>query len=198
MDSTAVEKAKDRLRRAKESLAQISVPGQQKFERLADHWSTFLIALNGVYAALEQGAKSSPQSRQWFGMKKNERRKDPLLQYLHQARNADEHGIAPVTKMTPLNVRHLSGDPLTELIVEEDRLRIGVGKDQTATVRVYVPTFILTTVSDTRFGDSFEPPTHHMGKPVEHTKSPPSVGALALAYAEALVLEAEAIAKKTS
>ena len=59
-------------------------------------WTDFLVSTNAIYTILEVGAKGSPQSRQWFGRKKIERRNDPLLQYLHQARNADEHGMAPV------------------------------------------------------------------------------------------------------
>jgi len=45
----------------------------------------------------------SPQngkSSGWYGRQKHERRTDPVLKYIHHARNADEHGIAKVTERT--------------------------------------------------------------------------------------------------
>jgi hypothetical protein len=34
-----------------------------------------------------------------YGRAKHERRNDPLLSYIHHARNADEHGIKDITRV---------------------------------------------------------------------------------------------------
>jgi hypothetical protein len=53
--------------------------------------------LQPVFTKLEQGAKSHPKSQPWSGPVKHQRRTDALLQYIHQARNSDEHGIQRIT-----------------------------------------------------------------------------------------------------
>jgi hypothetical protein len=62
--------------------------------------SDFLIAANRIFSKLEQGSKTNGQSKAWFGRKRHERRTNPLLRYIHHARNADEHGLAKVTDRT--------------------------------------------------------------------------------------------------
>jgi hypothetical protein len=63
-------------------------------------WENFLIAANGIYSKLERGAKTNGKSKAWYGRKKHERKNDPLLSYLHHARNAAEHGIQRITSRT--------------------------------------------------------------------------------------------------
>lgn len=87
----ALHLAQSRLRIAQKAVADIAASGT--FEEVADHWLVFLTAWKGVYTVLEQGSKVTPQARQWFGMKKAERRSTPLLQFLFHARNAAEHGL---------------------------------------------------------------------------------------------------------
>jgi hypothetical protein len=99
MDIAAVTKAAGRLRLAAKHAEALKVC--KSHEEFCDTWYQFLVTYKNVYTALDQGSKASPQSRQWFGAKKNERRDDPLLQYLFQARDADEHGIESVTQFVP-------------------------------------------------------------------------------------------------
>ena len=94
MDPLAIEKARLRLSGATRSVE--SLMHCNEFGRYCELWYNFLIAAKGVYTVLEQGAKASPQSRQWFGGIKNTRRTDDLLQYLYQARDDDEHGLNAV------------------------------------------------------------------------------------------------------
>ena len=56
------------------------------------HWLDFLIQWKGTYAKVQQAAKDTPQEIQWFGDVNRERRKDPLLRWLFEARNDGEHG----------------------------------------------------------------------------------------------------------
>jgi cytochrome P450 len=96
MNPLAVTKARSRLRAAKRAVETLSAC--EDYDTFADTWYTFLVAAKSIYTVLEQGAKTSAQSRQWFGAKSTERRKDPLLQYLYQARDDDEHGVKPVVE----------------------------------------------------------------------------------------------------
>ena len=91
MQRKAVTKARDRLRAAESAFEQMRATkiGSPDFEHA---WYAFLVAQNSFYGALEQGAKSG-RSKGWFDSKKHERKTDPLLNYLHHARNADEHSL---------------------------------------------------------------------------------------------------------
>lgn len=98
MDQVAVGAARGCLGRAKEAL--LSLKQTDNFDEMEVAWSNFLIMANRVYVKLEQGAKISSKSNAWFGRKKHERRNDPLLSYVKNARDADEHGLMKITERT--------------------------------------------------------------------------------------------------
>jgi hypothetical protein len=191
MERAAVEKAKARLQKAKHCIARI-----KQSKNYADYesaWVDLLIALNTVHCALEQGAKSSPQSRQWYGGKKQIRTKDPLLNYLHQARNADEHGIEPIAEhrakrlgIRPTGVTHIKSLMLTEdgkvhIDAEGDPLHIKV-----------ITHVVLIPVFDRRFNTRYDPPTSHLGAALPND-TPLTVGRAGIAYHEGLIAEAETL-----
>lgn len=91
MKQLGVEAAKARLKRLQECISDLETVRTIEDTRTA--WAHFLIAANGVYSKLEQAAKGNSQSEQWFARKNAERKNDELMQYLHQARNAEEHSI---------------------------------------------------------------------------------------------------------
>lgn len=91
MKKEAIDIAKGRLRvmrKCFDDLCQCS-----DFDTFNDTWFTFLTAYKSVYVAISQGA-ISPQSRQWLGARKKQRRNDDLLQWVFEARNDEEHGLA--------------------------------------------------------------------------------------------------------
>ncbi len=192
MKAEAITKARSRLTRAKEAIAVLHTPeGQDRFE--AD-WTDFLLASNTVYTVLEQGAKATPQSRQWFGRKKLERRRDPLLQYLHQARNADEHGLEATYDCTnqTLDVTFPPGHaPKTTTIKLDDGTEITADVPANSEgMLIEVRLFHLVTVRDSRYGTAYDPPAEHLGLPLEHGTNPLFVADLALDYLDALIDEA--------
>ena len=99
MDPAAIAKANSRLRTAKKAIEDLT--GCNDYDTFSEYLYTFLVAAKGIYTILEQGAKSRAQARQWFGAKSKERRSDPLLQYLYQARDDDEHGLSRVVEHVP-------------------------------------------------------------------------------------------------
>jgi hypothetical protein len=192
MQLLAIELSKDRLRRARNSLA--SYNRATNFDEAHDAWTNFLVAASGVYAKLEQGSKVNNKSTDWFNRKKNERRNDPMLQYLHQARNADEHGLLRVARndlaegfnktlkfneRVPIRVQPLSGDGKAP-------------KGQPMEAVIAGPSARLVEV--TNFGRMYAPPAEHLGKPLPYGLDfPDAVMQAAIVYLEALIAEAEAL-----
>src|SRR5262245_26190578 len=99
MDARAIQQAKDLLQATKAAVDQLKNAGD--FAEFNRAWSAFLFSSNRIYGKLSAGSRLNAKSRQWLGRKKRERKQDPLLQYLHQARNSDEHGLEPVTEIVP-------------------------------------------------------------------------------------------------
>ena len=197
MKQIAIDKAKLRLEKAKLSLAQARTA--KSYADFVSAWTDFLVHANSVYTILEQGAKASPQGRQWFGAKKKERREDQLLQYLHQARNADEHGLEPVSKLTAgsLSIGAEGSIHIEHLIIDKDGkvdLRLGPGSTGKPIIKVTPASAVLMPVTDDRYGTTFHPPTEHKGKKLTDA-SPAAVAALGLAHHEALLAEATQFVK---
>jgi hypothetical protein len=67
-------------------------------------WSNLLTAAQRVYSKLEQGAKGDAESYHWWGETRHARRTDILLRYTHHARNADLHGLEPITDREPASL----------------------------------------------------------------------------------------------
>jgi hypothetical protein len=102
MEKKAIQAAAENL--AKTKAAMSAMRNASTFEQLESAWSDFLIAAHRIYTKLEQGAKVDGRSIAWFGRKKNERSTNTLLQYIHHARNADEHGLIKITKRKPFSL----------------------------------------------------------------------------------------------
>ncbi len=192
MDKAAVAQARGRLKRAMSALEKmLSTDEIPEFENA---WSEFLLAAGGVYAKLEAGAKTNTKSAGWFGRAKNLRRKDPLLQYIHHARNSDEHGLEfgaaynariNFTGQAVYDISITNGAPVVSIRLEDPNLEI-----------VHV-TPTLVTVKDEKYGDEFHPPTEHLGTPIADA-DPIAVAGLAVAYLTKLIDEADARASTRS
>jgi hypothetical protein len=191
MDSRAIEQAATRLKKAKKALESFQSADNYDAE---EAWIEFLQATSTIYAKLEQGAKVSGKTGGWFGRKKKERRDDPLLRYLHYARNSEEHGIERVVKREagvsfegPLRfgelrrttVNFVDGTKNAQTVEQRDFIQTG-------------PCLILVRAHDQRFNDYCDPPTHHLGHLIGAVgKLPYHVGLLGLSYFGKLILEAE-------
>jgi hypothetical protein len=199
MNPKAVEKAKSRIRVAEKALSELTACPD--YPTLTDTWYTFLVSAKNVYTVLEQGAKVSPQSRQWFGAKANERKNDELLQYMFQARNDDEHGLEDVTKLKPGSVaigvnapgfsNHIIAQDITINNGQISIRDVQSGDERPVLIEVTPPSAHLVPIRGR--GVLFPIPTTHLGKPVEN-QSPYAVAELCLTYLSKLVDEAERLA----
>ncbi|MEL6857174.1 MAG: hypothetical protein AAFO74_02230 [Pseudomonadota bacterium] len=98
MDPRAVTKAQTRLRNAKRAFNQMRAA--QNLEDYMDHWVSFLSSWKGILIAIGLGSRDNSSARTWYGEKKRERKDNPLLQYLFQARNDEEHGLDSSVEMS--------------------------------------------------------------------------------------------------
>jgi len=192
MKRIAIDKASQRLHKAKSALARAKAATE--YDGFASAWSEYLTAINQVYTVIEKGAKSHPKSRQWFGgVKKKECKSDRLIQYLLQARNADEHGLEPVTEYVSGRISFNSSFARGTLRIarmEVTPTKIDVDFGLPTGITITPPHPKLVTVIDDRFGTKFAPPTMHLGQPLTDS-SPLAVGEHGIAYFERFVLEAE-------
>jgi hypothetical protein len=193
MKKAAVEKARSRLRIAEKATENIQEC--VSYQEFTDVWYTFLTASKSIWTVLEVGAKDDPESRQWFALKSKQRRADELLTYLFEARNDDEHGIAPVTALKPgylsigkvepgfSNSVFISGSFETELIVRSLDGKPVLIEEQPNTAKL--------AVINPRGRPPMDPPTTHLGEPLPDD-SPLTVATLALNYLTKLIEEAAA------
>lgn len=213
MDTRALEKAKDRLRLAKSAVENLR--SCKTYQEFFDQWYVFLTSSKNIYTVLEQGSKSTPQSRQWFGKVKSLRKSDQLLQYLFEARNDEEHGLGESLRLQPArttigvagagasNDIMLNGGPFRNVRVTNFNKAVqfegGVPEGVTVHSLDSKPVKILRTPASTvlvevnaRGNRKYAPPTSHMTKEVLD-KSPLGVATLAISYYEILLKEAEAL-----
>lgn len=191
MNLVAIRHANQRLATAGEAMEELKLATTLEATEVA--WSKFLVAAMTIYTKLEQGSKTAGVSAAWFGRKKHVRKTDELLCYIHQARNADEHGLAEITdrkaggwgiggagsyllngvidgSATSLIVSHISGRP-PELIVIKPAVEL-------------VPVVNL--------GKTYHPPSMHLGNKLSDV-SPANVAGLALDYLRIVLQEASAL-----
>lgn len=199
MKAVAIEKAEDHLAIAREALGQLDLgQGYKTYERA---WSEIISQLSRFFSKLEQGAKGCNASEPWFGRVKQARKADPLLAYLHHARNSDEHGLDHITQRGADGMK--LGFPATtevkvgfEMMIDDkgamhvrnptvDSPNGGINS-----VEIVNPRVELIPVKDR--GVVYHPPQMHDAKPiVDH--SPLGCGRLAIASLEAILSEARSL-----
>jgi hypothetical protein len=212
MKPEAVDQARSRLSRAQTAAEAILAHkavlpnaglNKKEFSEFQSLWTDFILAASAIYSKLEQGAKGNSKSEAWFGRKKHERRKDPLLRYLQQARNADEHGLELSMQQLEPQIQIRTGETGGSAHVQKakgPKGEPGVQITNLGTTPITItplnPFAHLATVKDTRFGDSFDPPSAHLGKPIENPSTAiAEVVRLGTEYLSALVREASGLSK---
>ena len=174
-----------------------SLKQSQRLDDIASSWSDFLIAATRVYSKLGACTKGNGKSEAWFGRITRERRTDPLLQYIHQARNTDEHTVeAIVERILPQLTIAIGACRVTETTSEDGskHIRIESLGGEPARASLTPSRFVLVPVRHTKYGDTFDPPKQHLGTPLK-TGTPIEVAGLALSYLERIVNDARKLAE---
>jgi hypothetical protein len=94
MNAEGYEAACREFKRMREAYLNLAVA--PNYEAAIGYWTDFIIRLQRVYNKLTAATKNDNRSRPWMGLKQRERSDDELLQYLQQARHADEHAYEEI------------------------------------------------------------------------------------------------------
>lgn len=186
MDRKAIAKANARLHKMHQALERMKT-GNSPSE-IEGAWGDFIFAASTAYNSLLQGSKTNNKSKDWFNKRKNERRKDPLLLYVKEARNSEEHGIEDITKRTNSQIHLTSqGDQVT---LRSDGRQWHV-VSQKGNVRYPLDRVRLIPVKN-GYGDTFDPPESHLGQPLADI-SPVGVAEATYAYIKAMIEDAQTL-----
>jgi hypothetical protein len=199
MNRIGVDEARICLERAKAKL--LTMKETRSIGKLEQLWSEFLLMANRVHVKLEQGAKFDSTSKAWYGLKKHDRRTDPLLSYLKNARDADEHGLRRITARTELGGGFIltPNVPWSGHIEKHDwgwAMFVESEHPEASARPVIVPPNV-KLVEVFNYGNRYPPPATHMGQPVPRYLNlfphPIPVGRLAIRYLEGLIAEAQSL-----
>lgn len=187
MKAEAIAKARTKLDRLRAALVALKAADEQKNPVAAEQaWTDFIVAASTLYAALEQGAKDNGSSKGWFGRKRHERRTDPLLSYLHHARDVEHHGLQQITGRTN---SHITVPPGGAVILQADGKKTWNIVGSSGEIGQPRDLVKLVPVIDARFGTTFDPPQRHLGVDLKDD-TPIGVATSGLIYLEAMVAEA--------
>jgi hypothetical protein len=196
MRKAAVEKAKDRFASAKARVKDLE--SSKDYDSARRHWYDFLLSSNVVFSILEQGAKGFDKSQNWFGKRRNERKHDPLLCYLHHARNAAEHNIFSVTELDRRKMVLVeNGTPaaaIEEMTGNAGKFRglssQAANLEKINEIRIYPDRAKLIRVKDR--GNEYDPPSEHQGSAIDDN-GPITVARLMVRYIELMIDEAQSL-----
>lgn len=189
MKAIAIEKSRERLRRGT-----LAIEGMEKANsatQFAECWEALLVALKAIGEILRTGAKGHDQSEIFLKNRWAELSTDPLMRYLHEARNVEEHGLEPTAKFETSSLS--IGGPgeavrIDGMIGPGGSLRVTPLGESKVTITYRPSETTLLPVMD-RSGQLWPVPETHLSKPVSD-QSPISISRLGLAVFTELVTDA--------
>ncbi|MET0004370.1 MAG: hypothetical protein ABW087_12185 [Candidatus Thiodiazotropha sp.] len=174
-----------------------SMKSTRDFSEFQECWENFLFRIERAWEFTERTLKTKNGFQQWHTPYTDLRKKDPLLVFLRQARNAEMHSVSPtVTKPLKMAVVDKSGRGF-QLNSISSKLENG-----TITIDLDSPDILLdldakvvpTDPEVVRFknrGKWYNPPWHHLRERIRDLH-PVALAELGLKFYRAYVYEAEA------
>lgn len=147
--------ARKELEIAKKSLFQMQLTDD--FEKLEDLWRDVLNRLERCYDKAKDACHEIPKFKSWIGNYESLRKKDPLLSYLKQARNADTHSIKEIIVRKEHTQRQVFQKEQEILLAD------GVISELSQDMWEYYPKRI-ELINITNRGVVYSPPQYHRGK----------------------------------
>ena len=160
-------------------------------------WCDFVDSLQEFWVRfLHEGEMVSSRFRPWVGRIERERKRDPLLNYLYQARHQSQHGMLPVDWGTSRLVfgRGFSGR-LYGLRTFADGTYEAKAEslshpEQPFPVEYDFGDPQLPTIENTRYVQRFPPPREHLGVPLPDA-SPVNAALVAFGYYRSVLASAQ-------
>lgn len=132
-----------------------------------DAWVDFLTHANRVYLKLRAACHGQGVDWMWWRKMMDERRDDPLLAYVHHARNCDTHRLDESVERVPTGAHKVTVPGLGQVSTPEH----------------------LRALPVTDAGVQYLPPTEHFGVPIRYPQAD-TIAQLAHDYLEELVTAA--------
>ncbi len=209
MKEAAIWKADVRLHAMGRAISDLAAPSKPM--EFASDWYVFITAANGIYEVLKRGAgyehvrKGSEKLTASQQLVKNMITycdDDPLLKYIYEARNDEEHGLVRSVENRPAIFETFipmnSGDGMVSFTVDTDENGFVSSRDFASSFASGVVAthkvehrMVLAPVSDRR-GRKYMPPTRHEGKELAD-RSPLAIAHLIHDYMVKLVAAARAL-----
>lgn len=184
------EKLWNELTLAKESVQRMS--NAQSFEELEQGWTALLTHLDRVWNKAEDHHRKSPKWKNWQAKYVNLRRTDPLLSYLINARNVNEHSIADITQRHAGGVAFRSANPDEPLILKNFKVENGVMSVESAeNAIVHFIAAGVQPLAVANRGRTYNPPTEHLGNPIDAVNAV-GIATAGAAFYEQFLTDAEA------
>jgi hypothetical protein len=199
IESASIRQSVARLQKARGALTRLEAATTLDDSESA--WADLLLSGNAIYSKLEQGSKANGKASAWFGRAKKARKDDPLLSYMHHARNSEEHGIEDITKRMeagqatitirePFDPSKLAGLQLNIDTDGRGRVLVSSSNEDVVSTQMYERASIaLVRVKDPRFNDHFDPPYEHLGVKLPD-QSPLTIATLFVAHLACLIDDA--------
>lgn len=177
------------LRAAANAIA--SMKTAKSFDEFESSWRTFLNCLEKAWIKTERCCQPMRAKFQpWQGQYHRLRKKDMLLRYLKQARDADNHSIQDVAKVEPghraIRFANPKGGYIKHMEIRGGDIVAYEGDP--IVVETKLPQVLAVPVKNN--GEWFNPPTSHLGQPVL-TLHPAALAELALAFYQKYIAEVE-------
>lgn len=161
------------------------------FEEFESEWREFLTCIEKAWNKTERVCQSQRDRFQpWQGKYQSLRKKDMLLRYLKQARDADNHSIQDIAELKPgytgLNFADPRGGYIKNLEIQNGQIVRYEGDPAVLTIRPPHPVALPVKNS----GQWYNPPTSHLGLPVADA-NPVSLAILGLKFYEDFLMSVE-------
>jgi hypothetical protein len=168
-----------------------SMRNASSLEEFEAEWREFLTCLEKVWTKVERSCHAVRNKFEpWQGTYHRLRKKDMLLRYLKQARDADNHSIQDFTKIEPgsrsIRFKNLKGGYIKHMEIRGGEIAAYEGDP--IVIEDKPPQPVAVPVKNN--GEWYNPPTSHLGKPVT-THHPVAIAELGLKFYENYVNEAE-------
>jgi len=189
MTDDPLKHSKAELRAASRAIE--SMKRSDSMDRFESEWREFLTCLEKVWTKVERTCQPHRNTFQpWQGQFQALRKKDMLLRYLKQARDADNHSIQDMTEIKPgettLNLVNRGGGYIQNLEIRNGQIVSYQGDPMV--LKTTFPHPIAVPIQNN--GVWYNPPTSHLGRPVLNLH-PVTLADLGIAFYSDFVGQAE-------
>lgn len=185
-----IDKPWEQLRKAESYIEKMTTASS--LGEYEEYWKEFLHNLERSWNKLTSHLKRSPKYQGWVERGKTEklRRQDQLLSYLVNARGAEEHSVADISKQQPggIGINPAFGNSLHINKLEINNGQINIDSNQPIRIDFIPGKVVLMSVENR--GRTYDIPSQHLGNDIK-TNDPVEIAKLGVAFYKTYFEKAE-------